>query len=60
MSLRRKSQKNKGNITFSEAKEIVYEHKKLTQSKVTADNYVKAMNELIYYFDDCEVKTIDI
>lgn len=58
MALKRKSQKNKSNITFSEAKEIVYEHKKLTQSKVTADNYVKAMNELIYYFDDCEVKSV--
>lgn len=58
MDLRRKSQKNKSNLTFSEAKEIVYEHKKLTQSKVTADNYVKAMNELIYYFDDCEVKSV--
>ena len=34
------------------------EQKELTQSKVTADNYVKVMNELIYYFDDCEVKTI--
>ena len=60
MSYKRKSQRNKSNITFSEAKEIVYEHKKLTQSKVTADNYVKVMNELIYYFDDCGVKTIDI
>lgn len=58
MSLRRKPQKNKSNITFSDAKKIVYEHKKLTQSKVTADNYVKAMNELIYYFDNCEVRTL--
>lgn len=38
MLLRRKSHKNKSNIIFSEAKEIVYEHKKLTQSKVIADN----------------------
>ncbi len=55
---KKKITKNKSNITFSEAKKIVYEQKELTQSKVTADNYVKVMNELIYYFDDCEVKTI--
>jgi DNA-directed RNA polymerase subunit F len=36
VSLKRKSQKNKNNITFSEAKKIMYEHKKLTQSKMTA------------------------
>ncbi|MCD2137196.1 tyrosine-type recombinase/integrase [Salinicoccus halitifaciens] len=60
MSLKRRKSKKPAAIRFSDMKEIVYSQKLGTTSKETADNYIKALNELIYFFDDGYVKDLTI